>query len=155
MLTAALGAFVFAGCGLIPEARTGTIADLHEWSPTAQLSEDGTVLIATYEGWPMAETPLVYACAEEPANVFGGDPVHFLPADEPGCAPYDVVVDGDTLRISIDRASLPEALTNLESWSLVMGLERPEGRWSMVSPAIVVFPDLLKPRPSEPEASAA
>ena len=98
----------------------------------------------------MAQRPLVYACAEAPVNVFGGDPSRFLPGDEPGCAPFDVSLDQGVLRTSIDRATLPAAFDGLDSWTVVFGLSTPEWDWSYSKPMAAAIPNLPGPRSGSP-----
>jgi hypothetical protein len=95
----------------------------------------------------MHQAPFAVACTAAPKEVFGGEPPRFLPADEPGCAPFQgIAIEGDKLKISIDRSTLPPEFDGLETWSVVLGLATNEGTWSTVTVMPADLPDPIAPR---------
>ena len=124
----AVFAIVSGACGSSRPA--GTLNDLYRWQASSTLAEDGAILSATYEDWPMRDAPFAYACTEAPANVFGGDPPVLLVSGDLRCAPFNVSLDGSRLTISIDRTRVPEAFKTLPWWTSVLAFQNEEGAWS-------------------------
>jgi hypothetical protein len=107
----------------------GTLADLDRWDSSTTYSENGQIVTATYDGWPMRDAPVAFVCTKTPEKVFDGSGV-VLGAD-PACAGLTSHVDGDTLTVSLDRATLPQAFSALDTWITVLAMATDQGTWSI------------------------
>jgi len=107
----------------------GTLADLDRWDSSTTYSENGSALTATYEGWPMRDAPLAFVCTKTPEKVFEGNGI--ILGGDPTCSALSSHVDNDTLTVSLDRATLPEALSGLDTWVTVLAMATDQGTWSI------------------------
>jgi len=107
----------------------GTLADLDAWNASTNYSENGTALTATYAGWPMRDAPLAFVCTKTPEKVFEGDGI--ILGGDPSCAGLTTHVDGETLTVSMDRATLPQAFSALDTWVTVLAMKTDQGTWSI------------------------
>jgi hypothetical protein len=135
---------VLSACGL--NRPPGTLQSLEDWSGSATLSENGSIVTATYDDWPMGDVPLAYACTEEPESVFAGEGQSIVLGSDPRCVPFSSSLDGSRLTLSIDRAAMPQAFEGLEVWSYVLAMATREGDWSVVAILPADLPDPLAPQ---------
>jgi hypothetical protein len=141
---AALIALIVVACSSSPPRPPGTFADLVQWDGSSTYSEEGDLLVATYDDWPMRGVPFAYACIKPPKAVFGADPQGIVLGDDPNCAGVASHFDGgSTLTVSIDRAALPEQFAGLDAWPLVLAMTTQEGNWSISKPVPASFDDFL------------
>jgi hypothetical protein len=146
-------AVLLVGCGILPRP-SDPLGALDAWPPSATIAEDGTVITATYEDWPLDGGPRAFACSRAPARVFGAPPGRELViATDPACVAFDVHQDGHQLRLRLDRAGLPAAFDGLETWTVILAVEFNEATWEASTTLPVVFPHFDRvPGPSAARA---
>jgi len=127
-------ALIVVACSSNSPRPSGTFADLVQWDASSTYSEDGDLLVATYDDWPMREAPMAYACVSPPKTVFGADPQGLVLGNDPNCAGVASHFHGGALTVSIDRAALPEQFGGLDTWTLVLAMATQEGNWSISKP---------------------
>jgi hypothetical protein len=129
------------GCGVLPQP-SDPLDALNAWPPSATIGEDGSVITATYQAWPLDGGPRAFACARPPAGVFGASPDELIIATDPSCVPFEVRQNGRQIQLRLDRQGLPAVFDGLESWTVVLAVAFNDSSWVASSTLPVVFPPL-------------
>jgi hypothetical protein len=146
---ALVAAGLVAGCARpAPPTASQAFDLLKVWDMSAQVGTDGSVVRATYDGWPLPAAPRVFACSSEPDEVFAGPPTLVLVIEaDPSCREFQTRLDDGHLEIRLDRAGLPPALAAADSWKVAFAAVLDGGTWDVVTTLPVIFPT-VRPQPA-------